>query len=294
MNLDRMELADCGTSEALVAAILKQVPDMPIPVPIKDVAMALGIVEIKETELTGFEGGLIAFADKSEGTILVNDRSNPQRRRFTVGHELGHFLNPWHLSKTSEGFRCTTGDMRASKAKPGDRAAQMEVEANRFAAELLFPKPWFDKEMAKLTVVDVEHILALANRYDMSKEATARRYVDKHRESCAAVVSQNGKVLRVYRHSSFPFVEPERDSPVPSGSATARMTVSENEVTGWNEVDGGVWLGSRHGRRSPKAFEQVLGQQNGFRLTLITLDDDDTADDEEDVERAWSRPTFHR
>ena len=33
MNLDRMELADCGTPEALVAAILKQVPDMPIPVP---------------------------------------------------------------------------------------------------------------------------------------------------------------------------------------------------------------------------------------------------------------------
>ncbi len=297
MDLDRMELADCATPEALAAGILKQVPVMPIPVPISEIALALGIVEIKEEALEGFEGGLIAFADKSEGSILVNRASNPQRRRFTIGHELAHFLLPWHQPKTPEGFLCTTKDLRMSGAKAGDRAAEMEVQANRFAAEMLFPRPYFGKDMAAFRVVDVEHILALSRRYDMSKEATARRYVEFHREPAAAVVSKGGKVLRVYRHKSFPFVEATIGASVPSGSATSRVTVEEGKATGWHEVDGGVWLSSRFGRRSPKVFEQILGQQSGFRLTLLTIESDDTDDDDEDaddVRRAWSPPTFRR
>ncbi|MGE5502351.1 MAG: ImmA/IrrE family metallo-endopeptidase [Ignavibacteriales bacterium] len=294
MNIDRMELADCGTPEALVAAILTQLPDLPIPVPIIKVAEAVGIVAVKEAALTGFEGGLIAFADKSEGTILVNSAGNPQRRRFTIGHELGHFLNPWHRPKTPEGFRCTSRDMRMSAASAGDRSAQMEVEANRFAAGLLFPQPWFSKDMAAFATVDLEQILALAKRYDMSKEATARRYVSTHREPCAVVVSQNGKVLRVYRHEAFPYVEVERDMPVPKLSASARASLKEGELTGWTEIDGGVWLSAKRGRRSPKVFEQVLGQRNGFRLTALTVEDDEDSDDDEDVERTWRAPRFRR
>ena len=295
MNLDRMELADCGTPESLVVAILMQVPDMPIPVPVEAIALKLGIGEIRRLETEGFEGGLIAFADKSDGTILVNSRSNSRRReRFTIGHELGHFLSPWHKPSAQNGFRCTSRDFGLTKARDGDNGSKMEVEANRFAADLLFPRPHFRKDMAHLKIVDVAHVVTLADRYDMSKESTARRYVEEHNEPVAAIVSQHGKVTRVYRHKSFPFIECRPGSLLPAKSATALATIKESEATGWMEIDGGIWLASRHGQRSPKLYEQVLGQQSGFRLTLITLDDDDGSDDDEDVERAWSPPTLRR
>lgn len=290
-----MELADCGTPEALVVAILKQVPEMPIPVPVEIIARQLGISDIRHLEATGFEGGLIAFADKSDGVILVNSRnSSPRRQRFTIGHELGHFLNPWHKATGPDGFRCTSRDMALSNAQPGNRAAQMEVEANRFAADLLFPRPYFRKDLARSKTIDVEQIVALAKRYDMSKESTARRYVEEHDEPAAAIISQHGKLIHVYRHKTFPFIECSHGSSLPASSATARATVKESEATEWIEIDGAVWLAVQRGRRSPKLYEQVLGQQNGFRLTLVTLDDDADSDDEEDVERAWSPPTFRR
>jgi Zn-dependent peptidase ImmA (M78 family) len=294
-----MELADCATSEALVAAILKQAPDMPIPVPVEEIASQLDITSIRDLETDGFEGGLLAFEDRSSGTILVNARSNRQRRRFTIGHELGHFLNPWHKPHGAEGFRCTARDMRLGRAKVGDRAAQMEVEANRFSAGLLLPLPHFQKDLARLKTIDVGHVLSLATRYDMSKESTARRYVEENDEPSAAVVSQNGKLLRCYRHKSFPFVDVRAGQPLPGGSATARLELGEGTCSGWAEVDGGLWLDTNRGRGSRTVYEQVLAQQQGFRLTLLTVEDtatianEEEEDEEQTLEAAWT-PRFRK
>jgi Zn-dependent peptidase ImmA (M78 family) len=79
------------------------------------------------------------------------------------------------------------------KARVGDRAAKMEVETNRFSADMLFPRPYFRKDLARMRIVDVGHIVTLAERYDMSIESTARSYVEEHDEPAAAVVSQHGK-----------------------------------------------------------------------------------------------------
>ena len=44
---------------ALVTKILKAEPDLPIPVPIEDLARQLDITEIRVLAADGFEGGLI-------------------------------------------------------------------------------------------------------------------------------------------------------------------------------------------------------------------------------------------
>ena len=48
---------------------------------------------------------------KSYGAILVNGASSPRRRRYTIGHELGHFLNEHHVPTMEDGFQCTKEDM---------------------------------------------------------------------------------------------------------------------------------------------------------------------------------------
>ncbi|CAO4163161.1 hypothetical protein CLBKND_00091 [Methylorubrum aminovorans] len=97
MPISRMDFADAGSPEALVKRILQAEPNLPLPVPIKELCARLGILRIKNLNADEFEGGLVTDAKRSEGTILAKRGGEP-RRRFTIAHELGHFLMAHHVS----------------------------------------------------------------------------------------------------------------------------------------------------------------------------------------------------
>ena len=107
MNVTHMDLADAGSPDKIVQIILKSEPSLPIPVPIEELCVQLDITQIQPLTTEGFEGGLITDAEKSTGIILCNDSSPYQRRRFTIGHELGHFLIPSHVLPDNEKFLCS-------------------------------------------------------------------------------------------------------------------------------------------------------------------------------------------
>ena len=92
MAVSRIDLADVGSPEKLAIEIFKAEPDRPIPVPVEQLAIQLGIKEIQELNSDGFIGGLITNETKSAGVILVNRNLRNERRRFTIGHELGTCL----------------------------------------------------------------------------------------------------------------------------------------------------------------------------------------------------------
>jgi Zn-dependent peptidase ImmA (M78 family) len=98
--------------------------------------------------LTSFEGGLLTDRERSSGVILVKRGVSRQRHRFTLGHELGHFLMPSHLPDTEGRFLCSQTDMLLLNQKEGDRRAKMEVEANRFSSLILMPPPALRIEIA--------------------------------------------------------------------------------------------------------------------------------------------------
>jgi len=289
MNLSRMELADCGSVEKIAEAIFRQISDIPIPVPIEEIARALNIRDIRHLETTGFEGGLITDAERAEGVILVNAANRLERRRFTLGHELGHFLCPWHEPQANNGFLCSSSDMRNMVAPKGDRRAEMEIQANRFSVLMLMPAVHITRDLKRKAGVDIAHILALATSYQTSKEATARRYVELRGERCAAIVSRNGKIERIYRHQDFPFVDVQPGHPVPSAAVTARANPPFGEPSDCEEIDGSTWLATKLGRRLPPLYEQVLLQQGGYRLTLLSFDEDEIedAEEEEDLQESW-------
>jgi hypothetical protein len=64
------------------------------------------------------------------------------RRTFTLGHELGHAIIPWHAGT----FFCHT-DFNAKLDEFTTR--EVEAEANRFSSELLTPTEWVKKIAAK-------------------------------------------------------------------------------------------------------------------------------------------------
>jgi IrrE N-terminal-like domain len=226
------------------------------------------------------------------GKILVNRRSMPERQRYTIGHELGHFLNPWHQPPSEEGFRCTGMDMVRTEARSGDRAAQMEVEANIFAAELLLPRTLFLRDLRGRAGLDLEHILQLAARYAVSKEATGRRYVALQDEPCAIVFSRAGVIRYCRRSRDFPFLDIQSGQPVPAQSLAARDDGLQGVVSDWSDVDGGIWLSQPRGRR---VCEQTLAQREGYRVTLLALADNELDEEhgqEEELVESW-QPRFH-
>lgn len=275
MTLSRIDLADFGSLDQIAAEIFRLAPDTPIPVPVEEIARDLDIADIRALETRGFEGGLITDAEKSTGVILLNMSSRLERKRFSIGHELAHFLSPWHRPLRPEGFLCTSEDMRMNWAAKKNQAAEMEVEANRFSAQLLMPHTRFRADIRRRAGCELDHILALAPVYVTSKEATARRYVELHDEPCAVIVSQHGKVLRFYRNDEFPYLDIKNGLPVPPGTVTAQRGLPVGEITDWDEVDGSAWLPFERGRPSRMLYEQVLPQQDGYRLTLLTLSDDE-------------------
>lgn len=288
MSVSRIDLADCGSPEKLVIEILKAEPDLPIPVPIEKLAYQLGITAVEPLEADGFIGGLITNETKSTGVILVGRNLPKGRRRFTIGHELAHLLIPTHLPGKQDRFLCSMDDLLALDPKVADRRRRWEAEANRFSSLILVPPPVFRKEANLRKDPDLQDVVQLAARYEVSKEVVGRSYVDYRRDPVAFILTHNGRVLRSYRRKNdFPFITVDWGHAVPRGSMLFRRRHERSVVSEIEETDAAVWLDVSRGVRAPTLFEQVYQQQGGYALILLsieTLEEDDEEDD-----RNWNR-----
>lgn len=270
-TLDRMALDEAGTSPQKIAeAIHLQLGDLSGPVPVKAIALALDIVEIREELLTSFEGALITTLEKGYGSIVVNVQSGPQRRRFTVAHELGHFLNPWHKPTTPMGFQCSRQDMIVSVGQ--DRHLRQEAEANAFAIELLAPRKRLACHLSP--PANLQHALAIASMFDISKESAVRRYVALHDECLAVVISHQNKILYCDRTRAFPRLclgKGDHLPPLPQCNGNQSLSlVEETEPNDWLTAPGRTALSV-----------QTLYQQKGFGISLLIAE---TCDDEDPLE----------
>lgn len=279
-----MDLADCGSPERLILAILKHHPSWVAPIPLEELAASVNIVDIKELEVDGFEGALLTDATKQQGVILFKAGTLGGRRRFTVAHELGHFLIPSHLGNQ----QCTAADLRESRRDTVHR--RREAEANRFAAGLLMPKPWFCRDMGRLGDIDLEHIETLKIRYGTSFEATANRYCELTDEICAFVFSKDGVIRYIRPTNDFPRLSASRGDRLPTHSASVlSRSGTLRKFSKWSEVDGTVWLETERGRTPPTVSEQTLCQSGGFQVSLLSVQKEEVSndDDEEQIKDSW-------
>src|SRR3989344_4594431 len=128
------------------------------PVPVEKVAEKFNLQVVP----FDFHEGISAVLKKEKGVIGVNKNHAPVRQRFSISHELGHFLLGHDIGKddfVEEGF---------SKTDP------KEKEANAFASALLMPTEWIKKS------VD-EHGLEVekpARIYQVSRQALTIRLLN--------------------------------------------------------------------------------------------------------------------
>ena len=128
-----------------------------LPVPVEAIAEDLLGLHVEETELGEVSGLLYP----SEMRILLNASDSPARRRFTLAHELGHWVCQC-VGRDAEPVYCRVTDVTLD---PTTKAR--EREANIFAAELLMPEPAVRSALASGG--------RLAPRFGVSAEAMAWR-----------------------------------------------------------------------------------------------------------------------
>lgn len=139
------------------------------PIPVDKIAKAIG-VQLKFSPLDEELSGMVFIKDGTP-IIGVNSLHHPNRQRFTIAHELGHLVmhrdilsNEVHVDKQ---FRIL---MRDAAAAAGTDT--IEIEANKFAAELLLPGFLIDQilTMNSFDIDDQEPLAKLAKKFRVSKQ----------------------------------------------------------------------------------------------------------------------------
>ena len=172
-----------ATSKPELAAekLLRDVGCQKVPVSLTHIAERLGIEIVKKNFGDELSGVLI----KKEGesvAIVVNSIHAEGRQRFTIAHELGHYA----LRHPGEMFVDATLRQKAIIVKRDGRSSEgtdrHEVEANRFAAELLMPSQMVEEEiskrLSKSKPASESLISELATRFQVSTQAMEIRLVN--------------------------------------------------------------------------------------------------------------------
>lgn len=131
--------------------------------------------EAKQTVGEARPRALISFGDR---IVATDSDLDENRTRFSVLHEVGHFVLPHH-----EHSLYVCDDIGLS---PATRLV-FEKEASEFAADLLFLGDRFALE-ANSRIISASTVKELATKYCASFEATARRIVEKSFRPCMLVI----------------------------------------------------------------------------------------------------------
>lgn len=198
-------------------------------------------LRVKEVDSTGFDGALVCSQGSQKGIIGVRRSiKEPSRKRFTVAHEIGHFVIPYHRRL---GNVCAPGVIE----RFGKDFPNAELEANEFAAELLLPSKLV-RDRFNLRDPLLTDIEGVAQEFGTSLTATTYRYLDLTDVPCAMVWSKAGKAVWYHRSDTFPFYISMSAAPA-SESVAGRLFRRKPASAGPQVVSPELWLDLRDAER---------------------------------------------
>jgi hypothetical protein len=132
------------------------------PVDLSGLAKALG-VPVRAATLDPGKSGEIRPDGNGGYIIKVNRHDSPGRQRFTVAHELAHFLLHRHL------IGAGISDDALYRSGQSDR---VEAEANRLAADIVMPSTLVRQTAITSSAASASELeLELASRFNVSSAA---------------------------------------------------------------------------------------------------------------------------
>lgn len=183
----------------------------------------------------------------------------------------------------------------------------IEVRANKFASELLLPK----KLVSNLVLEQAlgwDAIDGISSLADVSRTATARKFVELTDEACALVVSENGHVKWFVTSPSFG-LRVDMDSRILHPGCPADLAFRERDIPNeFVEVLASAWTQVRSSQARNESIQEWSLPLNQYGQVLTLLwDDQGIGDDDEEFVNAdedeqesfdprygWETPTFGR
>lgn len=171
-------------------------------VPVEKIAASLGVV-IVVAPLEGAGAQLVRRGARTH-IVLAERIEDPAARRFSIAHELGHFILEHPL--------------RSLDPMPNTDQRDYEREANAFAAELLMPAEVL-RPRCEAGPAGLEVPRQIASEFGVSILASAIRFAELSSAPCAVVLSSRGEVVWSAVSRSFP-------ARIPRGHQVRRRSVA--------------------------------------------------------------------
>lgn len=244
------------------------------PVDVAELAKAVGkelrldarIVEVQPApNLQSFEGGLFHLDGKDWALIYNAALTSPGRIRFTLAHELAHFL--LHRDLQAE-FYCSQAEIAGYDVE----RRLVEGEADEFASVLLMPLRQFRVALSG-QVFDLNVLSSVSSKFGVSLTSAALRWIRATDESAVLVLSRDGYIdwsvssEKAAKNGAF-FRTRGKVVPVPDASLAAdkrRDSCRDGEI-----VPLSTWF--EHGHPDALLREMKLTCDNyGYILTLLGL-----------------------
>ena|SRR5213592_3516699 len=130
-----------------------------LPVPVESIAVDLLGLTVDEDDSLEVSGMLVP-SDQQIWLNGVEARQSGGRRRFTLAHELGHWVCQYQAGRVEPRY-CRSDDIGVEAGR------KLEREANVFAAQLLMPADLLRREADALKL----NVHALATRFSVSVPA---------------------------------------------------------------------------------------------------------------------------
>lgn len=157
-------------SKRIAQEILGSVGEQ-LPVDVHAIANGYG-VDVRELPMEDSVSGVLVLRD-GQAAIGVNEMHHPNRQRFSIAHELGHYF----LHKDSSNLFIDAAPIYFRDDHSSDGTEIREIQANAFAAELLMPEHILRAQLKNrpLDAFDELALRQLAVRFGVSVQALTIR-----------------------------------------------------------------------------------------------------------------------
>jgi Zn-dependent peptidase ImmA (M78 family) len=273
-------------AEARATEVLRQLKVTSLPVdPFRIAAIKDILCEEKTSLEEGISGCLMRVGDVF-GIIYSGRFQSPGYRKFTVGHELGHYFLDGHVDHLFRDGQ--SAHVSASGFVSDDR---YEREADAFAAALLMPKELFSKACVQFQT-GMNSVLALSELFEMSLTSTAIRYARLSRDPVAVVLSAQQRVIfsimsptfRAHRGLSWL----KKGMAVPQDTPTFSFALNAMNIAQSRSVEGVSSLEDWFDGTDHELSEEVIGLGSYGRV-LTVLSTESLPESEDNVSRSDGR-----
>jgi Zn-dependent peptidase ImmA (M78 family) len=179
-----MGLDDLPEVKLAKRIILKH--NLSVPFDIENLIKEYAKLSFRKIPVNGVDG--VSMHLKTPGKkahIIVSSELPASRRLFTLAHELGHIVIPWHVG--------TIVDNVYDNFYNNYYYKMLEQEANRFAAELLMPKHWVMQNFKDLTLAELHK--NIVHSVGVSSHAAAIRLIQLLQPNIIYTAEKNNIVL---------------------------------------------------------------------------------------------------